>query len=188
MTASPAPISACVPSMAGRTVCRGTVPLNASSNAVAVAPSITASHAPTAEMARIRVGATARAAYISPPTSNAPNTNAAVTPSSGTRRSSRVRLAWRRPMPTAATAGTAHTRATSVDRNPSGMCMAALADADDGEVREARAVAELGRDLRADRVQALRREGLVGAALLARDELVRVDRVQPGPVAEVHMA
>ena len=57
MTASPAPISACVPSIAGSTVPSGTVPEIASSSAVAVAPAITASHAPTAEIAQQRLAA-----------------------------------------------------------------------------------------------------------------------------------
>ena len=51
--------------------------------------------------------------------------NAAVTPSSGTRRSSSSTLARLSPTPTAAAAGIAHATATSVDRNPSGMCMLA---------------------------------------------------------------
>ena len=53
----------------------------------------------------------------------AANTNAAVTPSSGTRRSSRSRLARRSPYADGADAGTAQTAATSGARKPSGMCM-----------------------------------------------------------------
>src|SRR6185369_9545159 len=65
----------------------------------------------------------------------AANTNAAVTPSSGTRRSSRSRLARRRPYATAPAAGTAQAAATSGLRKPSGMCMVALrAGPDDREV------------------------------------------------------
>src|SRR6185436_4019363 len=52
ITASPMPISVWTPSIAGSTVPSGTVPEIASSSAVAVAPAITASHAPTPETAR----------------------------------------------------------------------------------------------------------------------------------------
>ena len=59
--------------------------------------------------------------------------------------------ALRSPTPTATAAGTAHASATSVVRKPSGMCMVLLAicaEADDREVGEARAVAELALDQR----------------------------------------
>ena len=54
ITASPTPISAWTPSIAGSTVPSGTVPEIASSSAVAAAPAITASHAPPATTARKR--------------------------------------------------------------------------------------------------------------------------------------
>ena len=56
----------------------------------------------------------------------AAKTNAPVTPSSGTTRSSSRAPARRRPTPTAPAATTAVAAATSGDRNPSGMCMVLL--------------------------------------------------------------
>src|SRR3954452_12420346 len=120
--------------------------------------------------------------------------NAAVTPSSGTRRSSRSVLAFLSPTPTATAAGTAHASATSVVRNPSGMCMAFLlacgADADDREVGEARAIAGLALDQLLGGLEPVRIERGVGAAALAGDVLdVRSgERVQAGSVAEMDVA
>src|SRR4051812_26642181 len=128
---------------------------------------------------RIAASAAPRKCPLVPPATGklsicAANTNAAVTPSSGTRRSSRSVLALRSPTPTATAAGTAHTRATSVVRKPSGMCMVLLAicaEADDREVGEARAVAQLALDQVLGFGEPAGVDGLVGAAALAGDEL-----------------
>src|SRR3954469_7386751 len=152
-----------------------------------------ASHGPS----RIAASAAPRKWPLVPPATGklsicTANTNAAVTPSSGTRRSSRSRLARRRPYATAATAGTAHAAATSGARNPSGMCTTALRTAsDDGEVHELRLVAARLAQHRRDLGDGVVVERAVGAAVLARDVAGLMwggERVQARSVRDVEVA
>src|SRR4051794_32566174 len=130
-----------------------------------------ATHGPS----RIAASAAPRKCPLVPPATGklsiwTANTNAAVTPRSGTRRSSSSRLARRSPYPTAPMAGTAQAAATSGLRNPTGMCMVALrAAADNREVDELRLVAARLAEQRGDVRDRGAIERPVGAAALAGD-------------------
>ena len=132
---------------------------------------------------RIAASAAPRKCPLVPPATGkfsiwAAKTNAPVTPTSGTRRSSSrasARLTLQASVPAVTTPVTS---ATSVLRKPSGMCMALAslaagrADADDREVAEPRLEARHLADRRADAVQLRGREGAGAPASLAQHVLV----------------